>query len=600
MEKLSWLFQFQSNDGVLDRTAKAIENLRGKMFKAQRDTKKGLFTPSYWSRFKKSIGPSLKVLGGVAKAGLALAAGGAAVAGTLAAVGAYFAIDASVFKEKTMAAFKTFTGSGEEASKLYAQVLKTADAFAVGPKDALDGVKQLLGAGFKMEEAMQVFAGATDLSKLTGGDTKGLTLVMGQILSKGKLQTEELLQLAESGGLAMGKVIAEIGKLKGIDTSSADGLAKIQKMLEGGQIDSKTGIAAALNAIKTMTGKNELGDYAKESAKSVGGLIERLKNMPQNFLLKMNADPAMKPLRDALEKIVTGFEVAGPRIMQIMSRFAEFGGRVFDAIANSDVGGVIDMMADGFDAVANGLERAWPYVKAMGSGIFAGIAKVVGPMFKALAGISGSGPDAKTLANYEKFGQILGWIAGALVWVATNLAGPFVTAFGVAAEVIGWFGTTLGSLYDSYIAPIIDSAWTWGSDLIGGLWQGIKDGFAGMLKSFEGLVDLLPATVKKILGIASPSKVFADLGSYSAEGFGVGFEGGAANMNAMVQNSIGTPDPGAVKAALGGGAAAGGGQVINVNMTNTIHTSGNSGAEEMKDAGGQIGDFFRIELGKVA
>lgn len=62
-----------------------------------------------------------------------------------------------------------------------------------------------------------------------------------------------------------------------------------------------------------------------------------------------------------------------------------------------------------------------------------------------------------------------------------------------------------------------------GKQMVEGVWQGIKNAaswFTSQVKSFfKGIVD----AVKKTLGIASPSKVFAGIGGYMAEGIGVGF-----------------------------------------------------------------------------
>ncbi len=58
--------------------------------------------------------------------------------------------------------------------------------------------------------------------------------------------------------------------------------------------------------------------------------------------------------------------------------------------------------------------------------------------------------------------------------------------------------------------------------------QGLKDGIAGMWDNiknwFSEKVNGLVGGVKKILGIASPSKVFAGIGGFMAEGLGEGFD----------------------------------------------------------------------------
>lgn len=78
------------------------------------------------------------------------------------------------------------------------------------------------------------------------------------------------------------------------------------------------------------------------------------------------------------------------------------------------------------------------------------------------------------------------------------------------------------------IAAIVDTIrnYDWGG--IGrNIVQGLKDGIAGMWDNiknwFSEKVNGLVGGVKKILGIASPSKVFAGIGGFMAEGLGEGF-----------------------------------------------------------------------------
>ena len=63
-----------------------------------------------------------------------------------------------------------------------------------------------------------------------------------------------------------------------------------------------------------------------------------------------------------------------------------------------------------------------------------------------------------------------------------------------------------------------------GKRVIDGLWTGIKNAFKSVITKISGLVNLLPKAVKKILGIHSPSRVFAKIGAYTGEGFALGIE----------------------------------------------------------------------------
>lgn len=93
------------------------------------------------------------------------------------------------------------------------------------------------------------------------------------------------------------------------------------------------------------------------------------------------------------------------------------------------------------------------------------------------------------------------------------------------------------------IRSIVDTflSFDWGS--IGkNIVDGIKNGFVNMWNSFKqtvenvftGLVD----GVKSFLGIASPSKVFAGIGGYMAEGLGQGFDKEFSNVKRGIQSQL--------------------------------------------------------------
>lgn len=63
-----------------------------------------------------------------------------------------------------------------------------------------------------------------------------------------------------------------------------------------------------------------------------------------------------------------------------------------------------------------------------------------------------------------------------------------------------------------------------GLELIKGLWEGIKNAAAWIWEKLKGFVSGIVDKVKGFFGIHSPSKVFAEIGDYCAEGLGEGFD----------------------------------------------------------------------------
>lgn len=65
-----------------------------------------------------------------------------------------------------------------------------------------------------------------------------------------------------------------------------------------------------------------------------------------------------------------------------------------------------------------------------------------------------------------------------------------------------------------------------GHNLIAGFWNGISNMIDWVVDKVSGFANSIVSTVKKAFGIASPSKVFAQIGGYLAEGLDEGFSDG--------------------------------------------------------------------------
>lgn len=92
------------------------------------------------------------------------------------------------------------------------------------------------------------------------------------------------------------------------------------------------------------------------------------------------------------------------------------------------------------------------------------------------------------------------------------------------------------------VAEWFDGLWEktkeFGKNIIDGIKQGIKDAWNNLVKWFKGLFSDLIGIAKKILGIASPSKVFKRLGKWTAEGFGIGFGDEFSNVEDDIHDAL--------------------------------------------------------------
>lgn len=95
--------------------------------------------------------------------------------------------------------------------------------------------------------------------------------------------------------------------------------------------------------------------------------------------------------------------------------------------------------------------------------------------------------------------------------------------------------TLIKSIVDTFLN------YDWGS-IGSNIVDGIKNGFLNMWESLKAtvnnLVDGLVGGVKRILGIASPSKVFAGIGGYMAEGLGQGFSSEMTDVRKSIEGEM--------------------------------------------------------------
>jgi hypothetical protein len=118
-------------------------------------------------------------------------------------------------------------------------------------------------------------------------------------------------------------------------------------------------------------------------------------------------------------------------------------------------------------------------------------------------------------------------IGALLVAIAVVRAKNAVKAFGKdAKESIGGFADKMVSV---------------GTDMIDGLVKGIKAGAEKVAKALTAVVDDAVKSAKEALGIASPSKVFAEIGRHTIEGYEQGVEEAAPSAKAATEAAIAPP-----------------------------------------------------------
>lgn len=113
--------------------------------------------------------------------------------------------------------------------------------------------------------------------------------------------------------------------------------------------------------------------------------------------------------------------------------------------------------------------------------------------------------------------------ASVVSWFSSAWAGAVSSVKGVVGGLVSFF-TTLKTNVLNVFSNIKSKFKTIGSDIIDGIWSGLKAGWDWLKGKVKSLASSLFGAAKDELDINSPSKKFAYLGKMSAQGQGIGYE----------------------------------------------------------------------------
>jgi phage-related protein len=157
-----------------------------------------------------------------------------------------------------------------------------------------------------------------------------------------------------------------------------------------------------------------------------------------------------------------------------------------------------------------------------------------------------------------------------------------VTIAGALIGAVGELVSAVGRLIAEIIVAFEETDWDRvGSDILAGIKKGIEGAWSNLKNWFSGLFDDLIGIAKKILGIASPSKVFKRIGKWTAEGFGIGFDDEFADVEDDIRNSM---DFGDFVVSANGGRYSSSSSGRPINITQNIYAQKKSAAQLMQEA----------------
>lgn len=429
---------------------------------------------------------------GIAAIGAAALAAGAALLGA-AYKGATIVMDAERFKDDALDGFKAIVGTDEEAQKVWEVASKTSLDIAGDLKETMAQMNTLLSQGFSTDVADQIVRAMADVKAMDPkADVEGIADAFAKIQSQGQLTEKTLKSVALATHVTTDSIAEalaqDLGKKK----------AEIELMLKKGQITAAQGEKAILEALQKKTGKG-LGEGAKEANDDVYGMISRLKNLKDQMLANINVD--WGPLKNSLDAAFKA--LSGPEGQKLMDTI----GRDLSKVTKALFGDLQDPAQ--FEAAMRKVEKAIDKF----SDACVGAIAVLKP-FLALMGEEDA--TEQSAQKFNVWSTVLGSLGKGLIQ-----GNPFTAALLYMYEALAKIGDVVnnGLNFD-----FLDKAMTIGSSIIDGIVKGIESGASAVVSSITSVADGAIDAARDSLGIASPSKVFAEIGMHTVAGFSQGVE----------------------------------------------------------------------------
>jgi phage-related protein len=172
-----------------------------------------------------------------------------------------------------------------------------------------------------------------------------------------------------------------------------------------------------------------------------------------------------------------------------------------------------------------------PVVKILGTtlaGVIKALLPVITAVFGAIVPIIRAALTIITGVLNLVVGLLTGNFKQAWHGLGQIVSGAIGLVVGVLKGAVSIVGAALGAIVNGGIAVLkgaVQLVLSIGGDIVAGLVQGIRNGFSLVVGAARALAQLLPDWVRKVLGIHSPSRVFASIGRFVGQGLVKGLAG---------------------------------------------------------------------------
>ena len=363
----------------------------------------------------------------------------------------------------------------------------------------------------------------------------------GYLINKIKNTTVQLLSLAKSNiataasaiSNASAQLISAAANSK-VGTAAKAAATKVLAFAAAHKVAmiAVLGVAGPIIALAAYMMKT--GASADEVANKITAFADRASEAIAAFADKMPQimNAVVKAITDNIDSIVTALtEVISSAVStlpQLLPLVIEAGIQLFMGLVQAItqiIEPLVNTLPQIIDAIVSAIPVLIPAIIEAGITLFSALIDAIP---KVLPAVVAAVPQI-VKAIVKGIIQLAGEMLQAGVHLMRSFFNGLKSLFGTIISGVVSFAKSLPGKIKSGLGSLVSI----GKDFIAGLWNGIKAKFDSVINKVKSLASKLPGVVKKVLGIASPSKVMAEVGVF----FDAGLEKGILKGTKSVRNA---------------------------------------------------------------
>lgn len=458
-------------------------------------------------------------------------------------------------------------GNAEAANGMVGSLQKLASATPLAMSDLAGGAQTLLAFGVASDDVSGTLQRLGDISLGNADKMQSLARAYGKATAQGKLTGETVQMMIDTGWNPLIDICDQTG----------ESMEDVQKRMAAGSISAEE-LTQAVNHATDAGGKFAGGMEA--ASKTVAGLTSTLQdnvNAMLGELMQPVSDAMLSTLLptaiDAVDQLTTAFEdegidgfsrVAGNLIASLSAQLVSYAPQAIPA-ALAFIGALVTgLLLATPDLTGTAIEL----VGALLLGIADQLPGIITAAMSALLGIVGkiTSPESITLLIQAAMQLMLALARGliaaipqlidAVPGIITNLVESFYAMLpeiiGVGIEIVialasglvsnaGHITAAVPRLVETIVRGFlaaVKSYWDIGKSIVDGIRQGITEQWQRLKSDVSNLFTGLVSWIKNLLGIHSPSRVFADIGQNMAAGIGDGWASTIGDINRQIGESL--------------------------------------------------------------